>query len=128
MFLARSRILSKRGLTAGAAVALVAGTVLFAPSATAASLNAKAYRTSELKAVTAQLDKSARIAGTAWRIDPRSGRVLVTADPTVTGAALDRLNSVMRGFGDKVSFKRTSGKLRPFIGGGDAIWGQGLRC
>ncbi|MFD9888016.1 S1 family peptidase [Amycolatopsis sp. NPDC059027] len=87
-----------------------------------------AYRASELAAVTGELDRSARIPGTAWRVDPRSGHVLVTADSTVTGAALAKLTGVVDGFGAKAQLKRTAGKLRTFISGGDAIWGQGLRC
>ncbi|GAA0603878.1 S1 family peptidase [Kutzneria viridogrisea] len=86
------------------------------------------YRASELAAVTAELGRSASIPGTAWRVDPRSGQVLVTADATVTGAKLDKVTEVVHGFGAKARLKRTSGHLRPLISGGDAIWGQGLRC
>jgi len=86
------------------------------------------YRASELAAVTSQLDRNARIPGTAWRVDPRTGQVLVTADSTVTGAKLTSLTTEVNGFGGKARLKTTAGKLRPLIAGGDAIWGQGLRC
>ena len=86
------------------------------------------YRASQLAAVTAKLDQQAKIPGTAWRTDVHTGKILVTADSTVTGATLTRLSDLVRGFGDMATFKRTSGHLRPLIAGGDAIWGQGLRC
>lgn len=86
------------------------------------------YRASQLKAVTAELGRSARIAGTAWRVDPRTGQVLVTADSSVSGTDLAKLDSVVHGFGAKARLARTSARLRPLISGGDAIWGQGLRC
>ncbi|WP_027927552.1 S1 family peptidase [Amycolatopsis benzoatilytica] len=86
------------------------------------------YRASELKAVTAELNATARIPGTAWRVDPRTGQVLVTADSTVTGAKLTTLTDAVHRFGDKSRLSRSSTKLRPLISGGDAIWGQGLRC
>jgi len=86
------------------------------------------YRASQLKAVTAGLDATARIPGTAWRVDPRTGQVLVTADSTVTGARFATLANAVHRFGDKARLSRTAAKLRPLISGGDAIWGQGLRC
>ncbi|EWM10148.1 streptogrisin-D [Kutzneria sp. 744] len=86
------------------------------------------YHASELAAVTTQLALKARIPGTAWRIDPRTGQVLVTADSTVTGAKLASLTSVVKELGDKARLKITASTLRPLIAGGDAIWGQGLRC
>jgi streptogrisin D len=86
------------------------------------------YRASELAAVTKELAQKARIPGTAWRIDPHTGQVLVTADSTVTGAKLASLTGVVKEFGGKARLKTTAGKLRPLIAGGDAIWGQGLRC
>lgn len=86
------------------------------------------YRASELAAVTTELGRTARIPGTAWRIDPRTGQVLVTADSTVTDARLATVSDVVRGFGGKARLTRTTGRLRTLISGGDAIWGQGLRC
>ncbi|MEC3980961.1 S1 family peptidase [Amycolatopsis sp. H20-H5] len=86
------------------------------------------YRKSELKAVTAELSRKATIAGTSWRLDPRSGKVLVTADPSVTGTDLSRLTNLVRGFGARAQLRQTGSRLRPLLSGGDAIWGQGLRC
>ena len=86
------------------------------------------YRAAELAAVTAQLGQKARIPGTAWRIDVHTGQVLVTADSTVTGAKLAALANTVKEYGGKARLRTTAGKLRPLIAGGDAIWGQGLRC
>ncbi|MEV6825218.1 S1 family peptidase [Amycolatopsis sp. NPDC051102] len=85
------------------------------------------FHRSELTAVTDRLNRFDRIPGTAWRIDPRTGQVRVTADPTVTGAGLAKLTAQVRGFGAKARLERTA-RLRPLLSGGDAIWGEGLRC
>ncbi|MEV4442579.1 S1 family peptidase [Streptomyces sp. NPDC049577] len=70
----------------------------------------------------------ATIPGTAWATDPRANRVVVTADRTVTGAKLDRLNRVASRLGDVVVVRRTTTRLTRLIAGGDAIWGGGARC
>ncbi|WP_229890814.1 S1 family peptidase [Streptomyces mashuensis] len=74
------------------------------------------------------LDERAAIPGTAWVTDPRANRVVVTADPTVTGAKLAQLNRVTSGLGEAVEVRRASTVLRRFLAGGDAIWGSSARC
>ncbi|MFD8548270.1 S1 family peptidase [Streptomyces sp. NPDC059649] len=82
----------------------------------------------QLDAARQTLKAKATIPGTAWGIDPRSNKVVVTADRTVTGGKLDRLTQVTHSLGDKVELRRSKGEFKPFIGGGDAIWGSGARC
>nr|WP_239076333.1 S1 family peptidase [Actinocatenispora rupis] len=86
------------------------------------------YGAAELRTVTAALDDSARIPGTAWSVDPRTDRVVVTADRTVTGAALTRLRTVAGRYGTAVTVQRTAGVLSTRIAGGDAIYGGQYRC
>ncbi|MET9077257.1 S1 family peptidase [Streptomyces sp. NPDC004232] len=86
------------------------------------------YSTTQLRGAQRTLAQRARIAGTAWAIDPRKDKVVVTVDPTVTGAQRARLNSVVDSLGDKVVVRRTASAFKPFIAGGDAIWGSGVRC
>lgn len=128
MFPARYRIRAERHAVCGAVAVLVTGLALVAPASANATPDHGPYRAAELAAVTQQLNRTARIPGTAWRVDPRSGQVLVTADSTVVGANLARLSTLVQSFGGKARLKQTAGKLRPFVSGGDAIWGQGLRC
>ncbi|MEU5613976.1 S1 family peptidase [Streptomyces sparsogenes] len=86
------------------------------------------YSLAQLGEARAVLKDKATIPGTAWSVDPRSDKVVVTADSTVKGARLDRLKEVAGGLGDKVEVRRSAGTYRTFIAGGDAIWGQGGRC
>ncbi|MEV4441521.1 S1 family peptidase [Streptomyces sp. NPDC049577] len=74
------------------------------------------------------LAAEAAVPGTAWSVDPRTNRVVVTADSTVTGAGKEKLDAVVARLGDRVAVKRTAGRLRPLVAGGDAIWGSGVRC
>jgi streptogrisin D len=86
------------------------------------------YSTAQLHAATARLSKQARIPGTAWSVDPRSDKVVVTADPTVTGAKRTKLDKAVTSLGDKVTFRRAKSPFKPYILSGDAIWGSGVRC
>jgi streptogrisin D len=81
-----------------------------------------------LRSGVAELTRSATIPGTSWAIDPVGNRVVVSADSTVTGAKLDRLNAVVAGLGDTARLQRVGGEYRSAIAGGDAILGGGVRC
>ncbi|MCK7623197.1 S1 family peptidase [Streptomyces sp. RS10V-4] len=103
--------------------------------ASAATVRAKGAEARIVRHSMAQLDAARRtlkaratIPGTAWAMDPRSNKVVVTADRTVTGAALARLTKVTKGLGDTVELRRSKGEFKPLIAGGDAIWGSGARC
>ncbi|WP_053161351.1 S1 family peptidase [Streptomyces caatingaensis] len=125
--------LSLRALPA-TAVALAA--VTFPPQQAGASPTAPAAVTAAGGAATAArlaaarrtLDTMAAIPGTAWVTDPRSHRVVVTADPTVTGTRLARLTEVTTGLGDAVEVRRTATPLVRYAAGGDAVWGGAARC
>ncbi|MEV7382166.1 S1 family peptidase [Streptomyces lydicus] len=82
----------------------------------------------QLDAARQTLKTKATIPGTSWGIDPQRNKIVVTADRTVKGARLDRLTKVAEALGDKVELRHSKGEFKPFIGGGDAIWGSGARC
>ena len=86
------------------------------------------YSTARLRAATTLLTQRARIPGTAWAIDPRQDKVVVTIDPTVTGSRRTRLDAVIRALGDQVVVRRAASAFKPLIAGGDAIWGSDVRC
>ncbi|MEU7137013.1 S1 family peptidase [Streptomyces sp. NPDC046261] len=86
------------------------------------------HSAADLASARAVLDAEAAVPGTAWSVDPRLNKVVVTVDSTVKGEDLARLEKAVARLGDKVAVKRTTGQLRPLIGGGDAIWGSGVRC
>ncbi|MFD5430220.1 S1 family peptidase [Streptomyces sp. NPDC127084] len=82
-----------------------------------------------LTSATESLSDKAAVPGTAWSIDPRTNQVLVTADRTVTGSRWDRIESAVESLGDGMArIKRSSGLFKPFVEGGDAIFGGGSRC
>jgi streptogrisin D len=101
-----------------------------ADAVTAAGAVAKlvTHSTADLEQVTAALDSSARIAGTAWAVDPAANQVVVTVDRTVTGADLAAVETVAADFGDAVRIEQTAGELSTTISGGDPIYGGGFRC
>ncbi len=89
------------------------------------------HSTAALRRSARALTEDASVPGTAWSVDPRSNRVAVVADSTVTGARWDRLVRVTERLGDTVSVRRSTGAFGPFAGpvdGGDAVFGGGARC
>ncbi|GHJ45325.1 hypothetical protein Cs7R123_26670 [Catellatospora sp. TT07R-123] len=86
------------------------------------------HSAAQLDAARADLDRLARIPGTSWAVDPVSNQVVVTADSTVTGMKLTRLNAVVARFGDAVRVVHEAGTLSRLLQGGDAIYGGGYRC
>ncbi|MER6126172.1 S1 family peptidase [Streptomyces sp. NPDC001795] len=82
----------------------------------------------ELDGARTLLKKDATIPGTSWATDPRTNKVLVTADRTVSKAEWAKLSKVVDGLGGKAELKRSKGEFKPFIAGGDAITGSGGRC
>ncbi|MFD5310993.1 S1 family peptidase [Streptomyces ardesiacus] len=84
---------------------------------------------SELRSGARTLKSEASIPGTSWAIDPRTNRILVTADSTVTGDRWDRLESTVEGLGSGMAtIRRSAGTFTTFVSGGDAVFGGGARC
>jgi len=101
-----------------AAVGIVAASLYAVPAATAApSPDAK------LSAVSAAVEKSG-VKGIAWYTDSGTGKVVVTADSTVSAADVAALK---RG-GHTVQVNRTNGVFKPLLSAGDAIYGGQYRC
>lgn len=82
----------------------------------------------QLRAATVELDRSARIPGTAWHTDPVTNQVVVSVDDTITGAKLARVEAVAKRLGATVRVERMAGTLSPTISGGQAIYTGGSRC
>ncbi|MFK4869269.1 S1 family peptidase [Streptomyces sp. CSMPJR101] len=83
----------------------------------------------ELKTGAQTLKSEATIPGTAWAVDPRTNKIVVTADSTVTGRNWDRLESTVDSLGSGMaSVKKSAGTFKTFLSGGDAIFAGGARC
>ncbi|EKX62652.1 S1 family peptidase, partial [Streptomyces ipomoeae] len=65
----------------------------------------------------------------AWAIDPRTNKIQVTADSTVTGENWDTIESTVKSLGSGMAtIKKSAGTFKTFLEGGDAIFGGGARC
>ncbi|KAB1140380.1 S1 family peptidase [Streptomyces luteolifulvus] len=83
----------------------------------------------ELASGAQTLKAKATIPGTAWAVDPKTNKILVTADSTVTGAKWDRLESTVDTLGSGMAtIKKSAGTFKTFVSGGDAIFAGGARC
>jgi streptogrisin D len=86
------------------------------------------YSSTQLTGATAELDRTAKIPGTAWYVDPKTNQVVVEADSTVTGAKRDQFDAAVGRLGGIVRVTNTPGTLSTRISGGDAIYGGNSRC
>ncbi|MFI6659261.1 S1 family peptidase [Streptomyces sp. NPDC050523] len=78
-----------------------------------------------LKTGAQTLKAKATIPGTAWAVDPKTNKLAVSADSTVTGADWNRLTSTVKSLGDGMAtVKRSSGTFKTLVSGGDAIFSQ----
>jgi streptogrisin D len=90
----------------------------------------------DLDKATAALNRSARIPGTAWSVDPATDQVVVSVDQSVKGSKLTKLKSVTGKLGSAARIVPLSGKLSTLDGptmlDGTAIWagfgGGTVRC
>ncbi|MET7375931.1 S1 family peptidase [Micromonospora arida] len=106
-------------------VALVLTTLLLvAPGAAQAAVPDRAAAPAANAAATLT---GVRTAGTAWGLDPATGRMTLTVDDTVAPSELAALRAVTERVG--VLVRREPGTLRPLIAGGQGIYGGGgTRC
>ncbi|MFE6821518.1 S1 family peptidase [Streptomyces sp. NPDC057690] len=85
--------------------------------------------TAELEAAAKTLKKEATIPGTAWAVDPKTNKILVTADSTVTGTKWDQIESTVKTLGTGMAtIQKSAGTFTTKVAGGDAIFGGGARC
>ncbi|WP_299537942.1 S1 family peptidase [uncultured Streptomyces sp.] len=109
------------------AVAVLAAVALAAPAAGASEgVGPKPVQFSDpqLEAALVTLNSSELIPGTAWGLDPALGRVVVTADPTVTGTRATALAKILEPLGTTVRLQRTDKKFESLLSGGEAIYGS----
>ncbi|MEV4949404.1 S1 family peptidase [Streptomyces sp. NPDC053755] len=118
--------LKHTGRVLAVAAAFVATTALALPGAQASPAPAPAGATQLARADAAVL--KADVGGTAWYVDRASGRVVVTADSTVSDAGIARIRQAAGADADALSIRRTPGVFTPLLGAGDAIYGNGYRC
>ncbi|MFG2168079.1 S1 family peptidase [Micromonospora chersina] len=82
----------------------------------------------KLAAATNELERSAKIPGTAWWTDPATNQVVVSVDSTVTGAKLDKVKAAVARTGGATRIVSEPGVLSKRLSGGQAIYTGGYRC
>jgi streptogrisin B len=107
------------------AAGIVAVTSVGLPNAGAAS--PEVYSATQLSRVSDAVLK-AGVGGTAWHVDEASGRVVVTADSTVSRAGIAKLKKAAGADAGALRIERDSGVFTPLGSAGDAIYGSGYRC
>ncbi|MCO6008148.1 S1 family peptidase [Actinoallomurus purpureus] len=75
-----------------------------------------AHSHADLTRATDELDRSARIPGTAWAIDPATDQVVISADKSVKGSKLTKLKSVANKLGASARIVPLNGKLSTLDG------------
>jgi streptogrisin B len=70
----------------------------------------------------------ADIPGTAWAVDSKTNRVVVTVDSTVSKAEITKIKRQAGADAGALTIKHTPGKFNKLITGGDAIYGGQYRC
>ncbi|MEU2230750.1 MULTISPECIES: S1 family peptidase [Streptomyces] len=108
------------------AAGLAAATALGLPGAQAAPVPGPAGAAQLARADAAV--EAAGVGGTAWYVDQASGRVVVTADSTVTDAGLAKIQRAAGADAGALRVQRTPGVFKPLLAAGDAIYGGGYRC
>ncbi|MDB1088095.1 S1 family peptidase [Streptomyces sp. ACA25] len=122
----RSR-LTRRLQTLAAVAGLGAMMAFFAPNAAAAD-SAQTFSATQLEAAdSAVLD--AGVAGTAWNIDDKTGKVVVLADERVTKADIAKIKRSAGALAGAITVENVEGTFEPYMRGGDAIYSdRGSRC
>ena len=103
---------------------LVAATALFQSPAPATPAS---FSHAQLAAASQALMRSGA-GGIAWYVDDSSGRVVVTADSTVSKAEVSSLQRSVGSAAPALQITRVAGTFRPLLGAGAAIYGGQYRC
>ncbi|MEV5751265.1 S1 family peptidase [Actinoallomurus sp. NPDC052308] len=74
------------------------------------------------------LDRTAKVPGTAWAVDPTTDQVVLSVDSSVTGSRLVQVTSAAQQLGSAVRMEYVPGVFSLDGSGGDAIYGGQYRC
>ncbi|MFE2040556.1 S1 family peptidase [Streptomyces sp. NPDC059477] len=119
---------ARRARAATVVASLAAVSALVAPTALAAQAPAEPQPTVAQLAQASDAVLSADIGGTAWYTDKASGKVVVTADSTVSAAEINEIKEAAGAQAGALEINRTPGKFTRLIAGGEAITSSGVRC
>jgi streptogrisin B len=115
----RGRII--RFLTASAGAVTLGLVALPAPA------SAQALTPTQLSSLSSAVERSG-VDGISWYADAAAGRVVVTADASVSAAELATLKRAAGAKAGALRIDRAAGVFSPLISAGDAIYGGQYRC
>ncbi|MCX3063125.1 S1 family peptidase [Streptomyces beihaiensis] len=72
--------------------------------------------------------RAADVPGTAWAVDAKAHKVLVTVDSTVSRAEINKIEKTAGAMAGALEIRHTPGTFKKLISGGDAIYGGQYRC
>ncbi|MFH8613721.1 S1 family peptidase [Streptomyces sp. NPDC017979] len=119
---------ARRARAATVVASLATVSALVAPTAVAAQAPSGAKATATQLAQASDAVLGADVGGTAWFTDKASGKVVVTADSTVSAAEIAKIKKAAGAQAGTLEIKRTAGKFSRLIAGGEAITAAGVRC
>jgi streptogrisin B len=112
-----------------AASGIAAAAALAIPAASATAQSAPETFSASALAQVSDAVKSADVAGTAWYVDQKTDKVVVTADSTVSKAEIAKIKKEAGTKAGAIEVNRTEGKFSKLLQGGDAIYASGgWRC
>lgn len=117
--------LARRTRVAAVATGFVAAAALAVPTASAS--DPQTFSAAQLSTASGAVLK-ADVPGTAWAVDSKTNRVVVTVDSTVSAAEIAKIKKQAAGNAGALTIKYTPGKFNKLITGGDAIYGGAYRC
>ncbi|MFD6277424.1 S1 family peptidase [Streptomyces sp. NPDC060209] len=121
----RNGSFARRSRITAVSAGLVAVAALAVPAANADQ--AGTYSADQLSAAGSAV-LQADVAGTAWNVDPATGRVVVTVDSTVSQAEINKIKESAGADAGALRIERTPGTFSKLISGGDAIYASSWRC
>ena len=82
----------------------------------------------QLKSATETLRSAPRVAGTAWMVDPKSNKVMVLGDSSVSTSDWSKMKDMAQPMGGEVRMQRTTGSFTTKTNGAAPIFTNGSRC
>jgi streptogrisin B len=117
--------IARRTRLIAVATGFVAAAAFAVPTASASDV--QTFSANELSAASTSVLK-ADVPGTAWAVDSKTNRVVVTVDSTVSKAEIAKIKRQAGTTSGALTIKHTSGEFNKLITGGDAIYGGSYRC
>jgi streptogrisin B len=117
--------IARRTRLIAVATGLLAAAAFTVPSANAS--DAQTFSANQLTRASDSVLK-ADVPGTAWAVDPRTNRVVVTVDSTVSKAEIAKIKQAAGSNAGALTIKHTPGKFNKLLSGGDAIYASSWRC